>query len=202
MDYAKYPRSMIQETSQQIADCAMMARVVQGDQSAFRALYDRLADPLYSLACKMLGDEVEAQDAMQDVFVQIWRRAGSYDSEQSSVFTWAILLTRSRIIDRLRARGRRLRLVAASADQEDIPITAGDASVAENAAEISSRNESAMRVRTIMANLPAQQREAIELAFFGDLTHHEVAGRLGEPLGTVKARIRRGLLKLRERMQT
>ena len=193
---------MIQETSQQIADRELIARVVQGDQNAFRALYDRLVDPLYSLACKMLGDEVEAQDVMQDVFVQIWRRARSYDPEQSSVFTWAILLTRSRIIDRLRARGRRLRVVAASTDDEDIPITAGDASVAESAPDISSRNESAMRVRTIMANLPVEQREAIELAFFGGLTQHEVAERLGEPLGTVKARIRRGLLKLRERMQT
>jgi len=193
---------MIQETSQQIADRELIARVVQGDQNAFRALYDRLVDPLYSLACKMLGDEVEAQDAMQDAFVQIWRRAGSYDPEQSSVFTWAILLTRSRIIDRLRARGRRLRVVAASTDDENIPVTAGDASVAESAADISSRKESAMRVRTVMANLPVEQREAIELAFFGGLTQHEVAERLGEPLGTVKARIRRGLLKLRERMQT
>jgi RNA polymerase sigma-70 factor, ECF subfamily len=193
---------MIEETSQQITDREMIARVVQEDQSAFRALYDRLVEPLYSLACKMLGDEAEAQDAMQDVFVQIWRRAGSYDPDQSSVFTWAILLTRSRIIDRLRARGRRLRVVAASTDDEDMPITARDASVAESAADISSRNENAMRVRTIMANLPVEERKAIELAFFGDLTHQEVAERLGEPLGTVKARIRRGLLKLRERMQT
>jgi RNA polymerase sigma-70 factor (ECF subfamily) len=193
---------MTQETSQRIADREMMARVVQGDQSAFRALYDRLINPLYSLACKMLGDVVEAQDAMQDVFVQIWRRAGSYDPEQSSVFTWAILLARSRIIGRLRARGRRLRVVAASTDEEDGSIAAADASVAENAADISSRNERAIRVRTIMTNLPFEQQEAIELAFFGDLTHHEVAERLGEPLGTVKARIRRGLLKLREQMQT
>src|SRR5262252_3174921 len=129
---------MIQETSQQIADRELIARVVQGDQNAFRALYDRLVDPLYSLACKMLGDDVEAQDAMQDVFVQIWRRAGNYDPEQSSVFTWAILLTRSRIIDRLRARGRRLRVVAASTDEEDGSIAAADASVAESAADISS----------------------------------------------------------------
>ena len=202
MDYAKKSGCMKQETSQQIADREMIARVVQGDQSAFRALYDRLVGPLYSLACKMLGDVVEAQDAVQDVFVQIWRRARSYDPEQSSVFTWAILLARSRIIDRLRARSRRLRVVAASTDDKDVPTTAADASVAESAADISSRHENAMRVRTIVTNLPVGQREAIELVFFGDLTHHEVAERLGEPLGTVKARIRRGLLKLRERMQT
>src|SRR5690348_14649004 len=101
---------MMQETSQQLADRAMIARVAEADEDAFRTLYDRLVDPLYSLACKMLGDVGEAQDAMQDIFVQIWRRAGTYDSERSSVFTWAVLLARSRIIDRLRARGRRFRV--------------------------------------------------------------------------------------------
>lgn len=192
----------MQETSQQLADLEIIARVAQEDESAFRALYDRLVEPLYSLACKMLGDVVEAQDAMQDIFVQIWRRAGSYEPERSSVFTWAVLLARSRIIDRLRARGRRLRVVAGSTDDENVSVRAADASVAESAADISDRNEAAMSVRTILTNLPREQREAIELAFFGDLTHHEIAERLGEPLGTVKARIRRGLLKLRERMQT
>ena len=191
---------MMQETSQQIADREMMARVAQGDQNAFRALYDRLADPLYSLGCKMLGDVSEAQDAIQDVFVQIWQRAGSYDCEQSSVFSWAVLLARSRIIDRLRARGRRLRVVAASTDDESASIQASDASVAESAADTANRNEKAVRVRTILNSLPPEQREAVELAFFSELTHHEIAARLGQPLGTIKARIRRGLLKLRERI--
>ena len=192
----------MQETSQQLADRAMIARVAEADENAFRTLYDRLVDPLYSLACKMLGDVGEAQEAMQDIFVQIWRRAGTYDSERSSVFTWAVLLARSRIIYRLRARGRRFRVVTGPAGEENVSVETADASVAESAADISSRNERAMRVRTILTNLPAEQREAIELAFFSDLTHHEIAERLGEPLGTVKARIRRGLLKLRERMQT
>src|SRR5919204_6272774 len=99
-------------TAQQMMDQEMIARIGRRDQSAFSTLYDRLSGPLYSLTVKMLGDPAEAQDALQDVFVQIWARAGTYDSEQSSVFSWAVLLTRSRVIDRLRVQGRRLRVVA------------------------------------------------------------------------------------------
>src|SRR5213079_1282248 len=82
-------------TTQQMLDRAMIARIGHRDQSAFSALYDRLSGPLYSLAMKMLGDPAEAQDAVQHVFIQIWSRAGTYDSEQSSVFSWTVLLTRS-----------------------------------------------------------------------------------------------------------
>jgi RNA polymerase sigma-70 factor, ECF subfamily len=176
----------------------MIARIGRRDQSAFSALYDRLSGPLYSLAMKMLGDPAEAQDALQEVFLQIWSRAGTYDPEQSSVFSWTVLLTRSRVIDRLRARGRRSRVVVA----EDTPTGVPDASTVESAADTAEKNDEAARVRYVLNNLPSEQREAIELAFFEDLSHHEIAARLGQPLGTVKARIRRGLLKLRERLNT
>lgn len=188
------------EASQQMADRETLARVVSGDQSAFGELYDRLSGPLYSLAVRMLGDATEAQDALQDAFLQIWRRAATYDAEQSSVFSWAVLLTRSKVIDRLRARGRRLRVVVSSTDEDDAQTQSTDASTAESAADTADRNEAAGRVRSILSKLPLEQREAIELAFFNDLTHHEIAAQLGQPLGTIKARIRRGLLKLRERI--
>jgi RNA polymerase sigma-70 factor (ECF subfamily) len=188
------------EASQQTADREMLARAVSGDQDAFGALYDRLSGPLYSLAVRMLGDAAEAQDAVQDAFLQIWRRAATYDASQSSVFSWAVLLTRGRIIDRLRARGRRLRVITFSTDDKENPSRTADASTAESAADTAGRNEEAGRVRSVLSKLPAEQREAIELAFFTDLTHHEIAAQLGEPLGTIKARIRRGLLKLRERI--
>jgi RNA polymerase sigma-70 factor (ECF subfamily) len=184
-------------TAQQRLDQEMIARIGRHDQGAFSALYDRLSGPLYSLAMKMLGDPAEAQDALQEVFLQIWSRAGTYDPEQSSVFSWTVLLTRSRVIDRLRARGRRSRLVVTSTD--DAP-TAADASTVESAADTAEKNDEAARVRYLLNNLPSEQREAIELAFFEHLSHHEIAARLGQPLGTVKARIRRGLLKLRERL--
>jgi RNA polymerase sigma-70 factor (ECF subfamily) len=186
--------------SQQENDRAMLVLIARGDQGAFASLYDRLSGPLFSLAVQMLGDASEAQDALQDVFLQIWRRAPSYDPEQSSVFSWAILMTRSRVIDRLRARGRRLRVFSFSTDDENVNARPVDASAAESAADSADRNEEALRVRSILKNLPADQREAIELAFFSDLTHHEIAAQLSQPLGTIKARIRRGLLKLRERI--
>jgi RNA polymerase sigma-70 factor (ECF subfamily) len=193
---------MAEEAAQQIADREMLLRVGRGDQTAFSALYDRLSGPLYSLALKMLGDASDAQDALQEVFVQIWSRAATYDPEKSSVFSWAVLLTRSRAIDRLRARDRRLRVVVASTADEDKVAQATEASTAGNAADIVSKNDEAAYVRSLLNNLPSDQRQAIELAFFGHRTHHEIAAQLGQPLGTIKARIRRGLLKLREQFRT
>lgn len=183
---------------QQTTDRQMLSRAADGDQLAFGQLYDRLSTPLYSLAVRMLGDATEAQDAVQEVFVQIWRRASAYDPEQSTVFSWAVLMTRRRVIDRLRARGRRAQLIALSADETDPPEPA-TVSTAESASESLGRIEDAMRVRSRLNQLPSEQRQAIELAFFQDCTHAEIAAQLGEPLGTIKARIRRGLLKLRER---
>ena len=187
-------------TTQQKEDRQLMARVAQGDQIAFSALYDRLSGPLFSLAIKMLGDAAEAEDALQEVCLQIWRRASVYDSSQSSVFSWAVLLTRSKVIDRLRARGRRMRVVAASTDDEDQRIETADASSGEITADTVNKNEEAVRVRAVLGSLPMEQRQVIEMSFFSELTHHQIAEKLEQPLGTVKARIRRGLLRLREEL--
>jgi RNA polymerase sigma-70 factor, ECF subfamily len=189
-------------TAQQMVDQEMIARIGRRDQSAFSALYDRLSGPLYSLTVKMLGDPAEAQDALQEVFLQIWSRARTYDPDKSSVFSWAVLLTRSRAIDRLRARDRRLRVVVGSTADEAEPAEATNASTLETAADTADKNDEAAHVRSLLSNLPSEQRQAIDLAFFGHLTHHEIAAQLGQPLGTVKARIRRGLLKLREQLRT
>jgi RNA polymerase sigma-70 factor (ECF subfamily) len=183
--------------AQQMLDQEMIARIGRRDQSAFSALYDRLSGPLYSLAFKMLGDASDAQDALQEVFVQIWSRASTYDPEKSSMFSWAVLLTRSRAIDRLRARDRRLRVVVESTAENKV-AEATDASTVESAADTANKKDEAAHVRSLLNNLPEDQRQVIELAFFGHRTHHEIAAQLGQPLGTVKARIRRGLLKLRE----
>ena len=188
--------------AQQMLDQEMIARIGRRDQSAFSALYDRLSGPLYSLAMKMLGDSADAQDALQEVFVQIWSRASTYDPEKSSVFSWAVLLTRSRAIDRLRTRDRRLRVVVGSTADENKVAEATGASTVESAADTANKKDEAAHVRSLLNNLPEDQRQAIELAFFGDRTHHEIAAQLGQPLGTVKARIRRGLLKLREQLRT
>ena len=105
------------DPSQQSAYRELMTRVVAGDQTAFSALYDRLSGPLFSLAFQMLGDRAEAEDALQEVCLQLWRRAANYDASKSSVFTWAVMMTRSKAIDRLRARGRRQRVVAGSIEE-------------------------------------------------------------------------------------
>ncbi len=197
MNYGRSNQGM-QDTAQQNADRQLMAQIAQGDQAAFSALYDRLSGPLYSLAIKMLGDAAEAEDALQEVCLQIWRRAAAYDPAQSSVFSWAVLLTRGKVIDRLRARGRRLRVVVASNEDEDNPVGTPDASTGTSTADTVNKNEEAVRVRSVLESLPPEQREAIEMAFFSDLTHHDIAERLNQPLGTIKARIRRGLLRLRD----
>jgi RNA polymerase sigma-70 factor, ECF subfamily len=192
----------MEETAQQVTDRERILRVGRGDQTAFGLLYDRLSGPLYSLALKMLGDASDAQDLLQEVFLQIWSRARTYDPEKSSVFSWAVLLTRSRAVDRLRARGRRLRVVVESTADEAKVAEAPDASTIETAADTTNKTDEAAHVRSLLNNLPSEQRQAIELAFFGHLTHYEIAAQLGQPLGTVKARIRRGLLKLREQLRT
>ncbi len=184
------------DPSQQRAYNELLERIATGDQDAFSALYDRLSGPLFSLALQMLGDRAEAEEALQEVSLQLWKHAARYDARRSSVFTWAVMMTRSKAIDRLRARGRRQRVVAGSI--EDYETGPELASEAANAADNTVKKDEAARVRAALRALPGEQREAIELAFFSDLTHAEIASQKSEPLGTVKARIRRGLMRLRD----
>jgi RNA polymerase sigma-70 factor (ECF subfamily) len=186
---------MTDPDGQNAIDRAIIERVARGEQAAFSQLYDRLSNPLYALCLRMLGDAAEAEDVLQEAFVQIWRNAARYDAAQSSVFGWAVHLTRCKVIDRLRRRGRRLRLYVPGDDADD--PAARVASSDGDAADTAGRNELAQSVRRRLLDLPPEQRQAIELAFFSDLSHHEIASRLGQPLGSIKARIRRGLLKMR-----
>lgn len=196
------------DPAQQAADHGLLQRAAGGDQVAFAALYDRLSGPLYALCLRMTGDAAEAQDALQEACLLIWRRAPQYDAARNSVFGWAVHLTRGKVIDRLRARGRRLRLFAPDASGDDLEGGSTShpglerASGEPDAADVTSQHEQAAAVREVLGCLPGEQRQAIEMAFFGDLTHHEIASRLAQPLGTIKARIRRGLLKLRERLES
>jgi RNA polymerase sigma-70 factor, ECF subfamily len=184
------------DPAQQASDHALLQRVAAGDQEAFSSLYDRLVHGLFSLACQVLGDASEAEDTLQDVCVQIWRRAATYDPERSSVFTWAVMITRARAIDRLRARGRRYRLAVTAADEPESSgefVPAGD-----DGLRTSVMKDDAARLRSALQTLPGDHRRVIELAFFSEMTHAEIAQQTGAPLGTVKARIRRGLLRLRD----
>lgn len=172
----------------------LLRRIASGDRPALAEFYDQVAGPLFSTATRILGDAHEAEEVVQDVFVQIWEKAATFDAALGSPFTWAMRITRNRAIDRLRSRQRRTKLAAQF--QENFEITAGGENAAAELGE-----EAVGQIRSTVGNLPADQRRVIELAFFSGLTHVEIAEALGEPLGTVKARIRRGMLKLRESLQ-
>ena len=181
-------------------DRALIAAAAQGSEAAFGRLYDRLAGPLYSLCVRMLGDRGDAEEVLQEACVQLWRRAAAYDPGQSTVFGWAMHITRCKVIDRLRLRSRRLRVLVPEETQlpGELSVIERVASADAEPADTLDRSDRAVRVRGILNELPAEQRQAIEMAFFSDLSHHEIADRLSEPLGTIKARIRRGLLRMRD----
>ncbi len=155
-------------------------------------LYDRHARAIYSLALRMLADAAEAEDVVQDVFTQAWRQAHLYDPARAPVVGWLLVIARARTLDRLRARRSRIGPAGAGPD----PATIVDLSPGPDLEAIG--RERGSRVRAALAALSAAQREAIELAYFNGLSQSDIAARLEQPLGTVKTRIRSGLLKLRE----
>jgi len=184
-----------QESERQI-DAQLLARVATGDEAAFGALYDRFSPGLFSFVLKMTRDEKEAEDVLQEGFTHIWRRAATYDPARSSPFTWAVMILRNKAIDRLRVRQRLERTVEkATVEFSHFP------EVDATAAGEPERRDEGARVRSALTQIPAEQKQAVELAFFSGLTHEQIADKLGAPLGTIKARIRRGLLKLREYLQ-
>jgi RNA polymerase sigma-70 factor (ECF subfamily) len=144
----------------------------------------------------MMRDEKEAEDVLQEGFAHIWRRASTYDPARSSPFTWAVMILRNKAIDRLRVRQRLDRTIE-KATVEFSHFPEADTAAA---GEPERRDRGAL-IRSALAQIPAEQKQAVELAFFSGLTHEQIAEKLGAPLGTVKARVRRGLLKLREFLQ-
>ena len=175
----------------------LLARVAGGDTEAFSQLYDRLAGVLFSIAVRILRDTHAAEDVVQEAFVQIWAKAGSYDSRLGKPATWAITLLRNKAIDRLRASQRGHRLMEAAMAEQLADETFHDASYVPLLGK-----ETARVVRVAMAKLAPEQKQAIEMAFFSGLTQTEIAVALQAPLGTVKARIRRGMLELREALES
>jgi len=173
----------------------LLRRIAAQDRAALAEFYDQTAGVLYATTLRMLGDASEAEEVVQDVFVQIWTKAASYDAKLGKPFHWALGIARNRSIDRLRSRQRRSRVfqeateevVASVAPEVDTPALLGA--------------DEAAKVQSAVKSLPPDQRRVIELAFFNGLTHAEIAESLHEPLGTVKARIRRGMMKLRENLQ-
>lgn len=162
-----------------------------GDMDAAAELYDRYAGQVYALARRIVGNEMDAEDVVQEVFSQVWRTPSRYDRTRGSVIGWLLMITRSRAIDRIRARQAR-------PDMTD--AVTPDALPAAPTPDALVMAEQAAAVRQALLSLPASQRTALELAYYEGLTQAEIAERLSEPLGTVKTRIRAGLMALRARL--
>jgi RNA polymerase sigma-70 factor (ECF subfamily) len=186
-------RSPQREAAEAAADLDAVTRLARGDSEALATLYDRRGRAVYSLACRVLGDALEAEEVVQDVFAKAWRQAARYDPSRGTVVAWLLVMTRSRAIDRLRSRRG---LPPLAGDSEQTLGVLSDPGAGPERAALSS--EQRVRVRQALDRLPLVQRLAIELAFFEGLTHVEIADRLELPLGTIKTRIRLGLMKLKD----
>jgi RNA polymerase sigma-70 factor (ECF subfamily) len=166
----------------------------QGDRRSFEEIYERFCGVIFSTAYRVLNNQQAAEDVVQDVFIQIWEKAPLYNPERGKPLTWAVTLTRNKAIDRLRSVQRRHRLHD-DAEKQSATLEQFDA---RDALDAVNGVERAAMVRQAINRLNPEQRESIELAFFSGLTQTEIAERLNQPLGTIKARIRRGMMRLRE----
>lgn len=176
------------------ADNRLVSRLAAGDMDAASELYDRHAGRMLALARRILRNDGDAEEVVQDVFSQAWRTARAFEATRGSVVAWLLVMTRTRAIDRLRARQARPD-TRAEAYSEALP---GPGATPH---EQLLSDEQAARVRDGLAGLPVPQRTALELAYYEGLTQSEIADRLKEPLGTVKTRIRTALMTLRERLR-
>jgi RNA polymerase sigma factor (sigma-70 family) len=169
---------------------AALFRVASGDRAALRMVYDGTSAKLFGVVLRILKDRSEAEDVLQDVFVTVWRKAGSFDPGKASPITWLVAIARNRAIDRLRASG-------ASRRAEPIEAASEVSDLAPVAAERVEQAQERQRLVRCLDELEARQSAAIRAAFLDGATYEELARRMSVPLGTMKSWIRRGLLKLR-----
>ena len=185
----------VNRTPAQTALTDHLARMAAGDHPALGRCYDLMGPVVFSLAVRMLRDRQAAEDVTQDIFVQIWRQASHYDPSRGSPEAWMMMIARTRVLDRLRSRSAGVVLkpvgdnLPDAPDAEDWPV------------DLAISHEHAVNVRTAIAELPLDQKQAIQLAFFDGLTHVEISEKLNVPLGTIKTRIRLGLMKIKEALK-
>jgi RNA polymerase sigma-70 factor, ECF subfamily len=171
-------------------DVELLKAVASQDEAALAQLYDRYRVILFGFLVRILNNREEAEDVLQEVFLQVWRRAADFDENRGRPFTWLVTLARSRGIDRLRTLAARERVAVAGAKNELEAVS--------DAASDAFRSEQRGLVTDALAQLPDEQQRPLMLAYFDGLTQTEIATRLGAPLGTVKTRMRTGMMKLRE----
>lgn len=167
-------------------EAALLARIRAGDESAMAELYDRYSGIVYGVALRVLGSTASAEDLLQEVFLQLWRNPQAFDPERGKLAPWLAVIARNRSIDMLRRRPM-------EEDIDELPI-----STVVNLEDEAGERLAIDKVRGVLAQLPQEQRKTLEMAFFEGMTHTEISAKLGEPLGTVKTRIRSGLLALRK----
>jgi RNA polymerase sigma factor (sigma-70 family) len=172
----------------QLTDEEVLARVARANESALAELYDRFDRVAYGLAYRILRDALLAEDAVQDAFLAVWRTAAAFDPARGKASTWIMTLVHRRAVDVVRREDRRR-----ARPLEDAPVAAGDAT--DETAVI---REQRRAVQAALTQLPSDQREALELAYYGGLSQSELAERLGVPLGTIKSRMFAALSKLRD----
>ena len=171
-------------------DVELLKAIAAKNEAALGQLYDRYRLILFGVLIRILNNREEAEDVLQEVFLQVWRRAADFDENRGRPFTWLVTLARSRGIDRLRSLASRERVAVAGANEapEEVSDAAMDAI----------RSEQRGVVNGALSQLPDEQKQPLMLAYFDGLTQSEIALQLGAPLGTVKTRMRTGMIKLRE----
>jgi RNA polymerase sigma-70 factor (ECF subfamily) len=188
LDRARIPATREEQWRGYVRDAAA------GNTRALASLYDETCSLVYGIALRILRNEADAEEVASDVYSQVWRSASSFDGTRGSVNAWLTMLARSRSIDRLRSRAR-LR------QEKTLDLAVNVPAAGETPERASWLGQQRSLVRQALQSLSSEQREAIELAYFSGLTQTELADRLQQPLGTVKTRIRLGMIKLRERLQ-
>ena len=181
-------------------DAALMLRIAQGDEQALGALYDRWSPLVFSVCAHILGDDDEAEEAVEETFWQVWRQAARYDAERGAVSTWLTTVARTRALDRLRARRRRQEQSMTNLTETDRAQVDATVRRTDDPARDAELTERRSLVRQALVALPAEQREVLELAYFRGFSQSEIAKQTGQPLGTIKTRVRLAMEKLRDRL--
>ena len=178
------------------ADAQLTQGFTSGDEAGFGAFYKRFSTILLSVSYRVLGNRAEAEDSLQDAFVEMWKKSATFNPARGGLFTWAVMITRCRAIDKLRQRQRIFRATEAAFGESMVTNIRHEQAPDERVIQ----SDEQTRVKAALALISQHQREALELAFFGAMTQMQIAKALQVPLGTVKARIRRGLMALRRVM--
>jgi RNA polymerase sigma-70 factor (ECF subfamily) len=171
-------------------DGALIAAIRSGNQDAMAQLYARYSSVVYAVALRVLGDTAAAEDVLQEIFIQLWRNPGAFDSGRGNLAPWLAVITRNRAVDSLRKR------------RPQTEISETTVSVEPDLASEADRGRAMEKVRAVLKDMPQAQRSSLEMAYFEGYSHSEIAEKTGEPLGTVKTRIRNGLMLLRKAVET